>query len=234
MRFPGFGGKEFEAPPVPKEEIKALLGSKDDIVLHILRRSLNDYPVLVGNVDSQDLINRYLAKVVDILASVASNPYPTEPEVIPRFLGFSIYTVSEPRTVHEEGILEEVDSMSAGKLKVLFPKLTLKAYPDASERRRLAILGRGNQETLTILSSNVQAIFKPSYFAECFSFISRLEETDYFLLIELSEEELTSIGLVNSSSWVALASHLDRENVLFLGDERHEPQRGTTKERRKQ
>ena len=232
MGFLGIGGKKFEAPQLPLDERKMLLGSKEDIVLNILNHTFMDYPILVGNVDSKDLINRQLAKVVDILASVVANPYPTEPEVIPRFLGFSIYTISEAARVDEWGTLDEVDRMISGEVRVLFPKLSLKTYPEEGERRRLAIFGRGNQEILNELSSNLRDIFRPSQFAECFSFMPDWAEADYFLMIELGEEDLVNIGLTNNSSWQRFVKHLEQEWIRFSSAEPKLTDKGTKEERR--
>ena len=215
MSFLGSGGKRSEMPVVSQEELKNHLLSKEDLLFNILGRTLKDYPILIGNVEPKDVMNRHLAKVVDIFASVVSNPYPTEPEVLPRFLGYSMFTITEPREVDQWGILDEVDKVIGGELKVLYPKLTLKAFPGEDEARRVAFLGRGNQDTLNNLSGEMRKLFAPGLFAECVAYIGDSEQADYFLMVELAGEELTHVNLLNDASITGLAKHFARESDLF-------------------
>lgn len=214
MRFIGTGGKRSEMPAVYQEEAKNRLLNKEDLLANILGQTLKDYPVFVGNVEPRDQMNSHLAKVVDILASVVANPFPTEPEVLPRFLGFSVFTISEPRQVDTWRILEEVDRVTGGELKVLYPKFTLKPFPREDEARRIAFLGKGNQEVLNNLSGEMRALFAPGLFAECMAFTD-CEEADYFLLIELTGDELTQAKLLSDDSLTGLAKHFVRESDLF-------------------
>lgn len=218
MKWLGQGGSPLQLQ-VPEEEIQVCQGTKEDIALANLCRAFRDYPILVGNVQPKQLVNKHLAKMVDILASVVANPYPTEPEVIPRFLGFSIYTASEPRQVEEWGMLDEVDRMISREVKVLYPDLVLKAYPSAEERRRMALIGRGRQELLTQLAFEIQSKFLPSRFAECLAFVS--DSTEYFLLVELNEEELTAVGFSDCSYWQRFVKHLEQEWQRFSNASLH-------------
>jgi hypothetical protein len=215
MSFIGFGGKRSEMPSAFQQELKNHLASKEDLLSEILIRTLKDYPIMIGNVDPKDVMNAHLAKAIDILASVVSNPYPTEPEVLPRFLGYSVFTMSEPRQVDQWSILDEVDMVMAGELKLLFPKLTLRAFPDEGEARRVAFIGRGNQDTLNNLGREMRKAFAPGLFADCMGYIGGSEQADYFLLVELSEEELVRANLISATSVAGLAKHLSREHDLF-------------------
>jgi hypothetical protein len=215
MRFIGVGGKRSEMPAVSQEELKNHLLSKEDLMFDILGRTLKDYPILIGNVDPKDVMNRHLAKMIDIFASIASNPYPTEPEVLPRFLGYSVFTITEPREVDQWSILDEVDKVIGGELKVLYPKITLKAFPNENEARRIAFFGKGNQDTLNNLSSEMRKLFAPGLFAECMAFIGDSEQANYILLVELGGDELTQANLLKESSLAGLAKHFTRESDLF-------------------
>ena len=215
MRFIGNGGKRSEMPMASQEELREYLLSKEDLLFNILTRTRKTYPILLGNVELKDAMNRHLAKVVDIFAAVASNPYPTEPEVLPRFLGYSVFTITEPREVDQWDILDEVDRVIGGELKVLYPKLTLKAFPSEDEARRVAFFGKGNQETLNNLSGEMRKLFAPGLFAECVAYIGDSEQADYFLMVELAGEELIHENLLTDASMMGLAKHFTRENDLF-------------------
>jgi len=215
MYFLGSGGKRSEMPVVSQEELQNHLLSKEDLLFKILGHTLKDYPILIGNVEPKDVMNKHLAKVVDILASVVSNPYPTEPEVLPRFLGYSVFTITEPREVTQWGILDEVDKVIGGELKVLYPKITLKAFPCEDEARRVVFFGRGNQDTLNSLSSEMHKLFAPGLFAECVAYIGDSDQADYILMMELTGEELTHASLLNEASMPGLAKHFAQEYDLF-------------------
>lgn len=215
MRFIGNGGKRSEMPAISREELKNHLLSKEDLLFNILGRTRKTYSILIGNVEPKEVMNRHLAKGIDIFASVVSNPYPTEPEVLPRFLGYSVFTWTEPREVDQWGILDEVDKVIAGEIKVLFPKLTLKAFPPEDEARRVAFLGRGNQDVLDNLSGQMRQLFAPGLFAECVAYMGDCEQADYLLMLELAGEELTQTNLLNEASLAGLEKHLARENDLF-------------------
>jgi len=214
MPFLGSGGKRSEMPEISQRELRDYRLSKEDILYNILGQAQKDYPVLIGNVEPKGVMNRHLAKLTDIYASVVSNPYPTEPEVLPRFLGYSMFTITEPREVDQWSILDEVDKVIGGDLKVLYPSLTLKAFPNDNEARRVAFIGRGNQDTLNNLSGEMRKLFAPGLFAECLAY-DYSERADYFMMVELAEEELVHARLINEDSMSGLAKHFTRENDLF-------------------
>ena len=82
MRILGSGGKPGGMPEVSRQEIRNSLLSKEDLLGNILGRTLKDYPILIGNVEPKEVMNKHLAqrsagKAYDLEVSVDETDQPT-------------------------------------------------------------------------------------------------------------------------------------------------------------
>jgi hypothetical protein len=176
---------------------------KNEVLAAICLNNATESIFINNSVTNVQATTEAIARASLIIGKTCERSLPVEWEKIPEAIGRSVFTISKPEKFYDLEIL----SMMIERKELLF-LLPLKS---TTENRRIIFAGMGNHLLGKQAAREIRQTYLPSRWAEIFCEVEGADWCEFFLLFEISEEELENSfpGLCKSKNWLRYMRKID-------------------------